>query len=179
MHPPKSEHLKKKPNREVRIPSHLLMSKAFMDLSRTSMVVLMLFLEKRSWHYEKKGKIKGKPIYNNKGHKFPYSEASEYGIGKCQFRRSIKELIEHGFLTIEKQGGQFLGHRECSVYSIIDDWMLYGTIRFSPRPVPRAPCFSRGFRDYNEERKKAKAEKIRQSIPTTDHSLPMATEATA
>lgn len=169
MHAPKTEILSKKANREVRIPSHMIMSPAFLKLTRTSMVVLLLFLEKRSWHFEKTGKRKGRPIYHNKGHKFTYSEAAQYGIGKAQFRRAIRQLIELGFIEIAKQGGQFMGTRKCSEYDITDNWMLYGTALFKPRPVRKAPCFSRGFSEYNERRKLAKAEKSREPIPTTGY----------
>jgi hypothetical protein len=143
-------------NRDLRMPQEMLRSTAFLSLTQTSMVVLMLFLSRREWRYEGKGRKKIQ-IFHNTELKFPYSEAKEYGIGEKQFRRCITRLIEHGFLEVVHQGGQLHGHRECSVYDLIDDWKLYGTPQFTPRRVPKGVCPSDSLARYNRAKAARKA----------------------
>lgn len=179
LHAPDNSLLKKKgwySERELHMSAKMLRSEAFTSLTHTSKYVLMLFLQRRTWKKREKGKRKGAPIYNNRGLRFPYGEAAAYGIGKSQFRRAIGELFAHGFLVVAKQGGQFLGVRECSEYDLIDDWELYGLKGFKPRTKPRAPCFSSGFKSYNEKRKK-KADDIREPLTGTEQSHSMAIES--
>ena len=137
--------------RDLRMPQEMLRSEAFISLTHTAKYILMLFLSRRGWHTDKQGRKK-KPVYHNTGLKLPYSEAAAYGINAKQFRRCIKELIEHGFLEIAKQGGQLRGHKECSEYDLIDDWKHYGTSAFAPRTAPKGACFSDSLSKYNQTR---------------------------
>lgn len=141
--------------RDLRMPQQMLRSDAFISLTHTAKYILMLFLSRREWHTEKQGRKK-KPVYHNTGLKLPYSEAATYGINAKQFRRCLKELIEHGFLEIAKQGGQFRGHKECSEYDLIDDWKHYGTSAFTQRTAPKGVCFSDSLARYNQARKAGK-----------------------
>jgi len=133
-------------------------SEAFISLTHISKYVLQLFLSRRAWHSEGKGRKK-KYVYHDTGLKLPYTEAAAYGIGRKQFRRCVIELIEHGFLEIAEQGGQLHGHRSCNVYDLINDWKYYGTPQFTPRTVPKGVCFSDSFAKHNQDRavKKARA----------------------
>ncbi len=142
--------------RDLRMTQEMLRSEAFISLTRISICVLLLFLSRRTWSYERKGRKK-KPVFQTTGLKFPYTEAEAYGIGKRQFRRCITELVEHGFLEIARQGGQFHGHRECNEYTLIDDWKHYGTPQFIPRSTPKGVCFSDSLARYNRARASRKA----------------------
>ena len=122
--------------KEVRISGRMLRSKAFMELSNTAKFVLMLFLLRRTWHTEGKGK-KTKRLYDNRGLLFSYTEASSlWKINRRTFRDSIIQLIEHGFLRVEKHGGTLQGTRVCTIYRLVDDWERYGTPAFVKPEIP-------------------------------------------
>jgi hypothetical protein len=141
--------------RDLRMTQEMFRSEAFISLTHTSKYVLQLFLSRREWHYEGKGRRR-KPVFHNTGLKFLYREAVAYGIDSTQFRRCIKELIEHGFIEIAKQGGQLHGHKECSEYDLVDDWKHYGTSAFAPRTAPMGACFSDSISKYNQTRRATK-----------------------
>lgn len=178
MHAPDEKTLKKNHwynERTLNMPAQMLRSQAFLTLTRTSMIVLMHFMQRRTWDYEGKGRKK-KKHFHNKGLRFPYSEAMAYGIGKKSFSRALAELVEHGFLAVVKEGGQLGGHRTCSEYDLIDDWKIYGSKDFRERKKPKGVCTSDGFSKYNDERKEKSEARSRVASMTTDHLSYMTTE---
>jgi hypothetical protein len=139
--------------KEVRISGKMLRSKAFIDLSNTSKIVLMLFMQRRTWSMSGKGK-NAKRVYQNRGLLFSYREASDlWNINQRTFRDCIEQLIGHGFLRIEKQGGTFQGKRVSTVYMLVDDWMHYGTSLFMAPEVTHLIATSSSLRRFNTERK--------------------------
>jgi len=138
--------------RKAVLEHDMLYSKAFTSLSKTSIYVLIRFLQKRTWESTDKKKNK---TYHDKGLVFTHGEAELLGICEASFRRSIKELFQKGFISIAHQGGQFGNGRDYSRYDLIEDWKQYGTKDFKSRKKERVVCYSTGFKAYNERRKKA------------------------
>jgi predicted transcriptional regulator len=137
--------------RKTVLEHDMFYSMAFTSLSKTSMYVLLRFLQKRTWYSKDKKKNR---TYQDKGLVFTHGEAELLGISEASFRRSIKELIEKGFVSIAHQGGQFGNGRDYSRYDLIEDWRQYGTKEFKPREKARVVSFSSGFKAYNDKRKK-------------------------
>ncbi len=141
--------------KEVRIPGRMLRSKAFIELSNTAKFVLMLFLFRRTWSHDGKGK-NTRRIYNNRGLKFSYTEAEQvWGIIPRTFRDCIIQLIEHGFLEVENPGksGTLQGTRVCTIYRIIADWERYGTPEFVKPIIPQSIPWNDCLKKVNAARK--------------------------
>jgi len=139
--------------KEVRIPGRMMRSKAYIDLSNTAKFVLMLFMHRRTWYKEGKGK-KTKRIYENRNLMFTYREARElWGINGRTFRDCIEQLISHGFIRVQEQGGTLQGERVSSLYMLVDDWQYYGTSRFIKPEIPKTLCFNDNLKRINEARK--------------------------
>ncbi len=141
-------------NRLVVIQPEMFQSPAFHDLSKSAIIVLMRFLQKRTWD-EGKGRKKKKlknVTYRNEDLVFIGREAEWLGIKDSSFRRAIKELVEHGFITVVHQGGAYGPKKDYSRYRLIDTWRLWGTNSF---PFPKKqPCHYTGsFDKHNQERK--------------------------
>jgi hypothetical protein len=139
--------------KEVRIPGRMLRSKAFMELSKTAKFVLMLFMQRRTWYKEGKGK-NTKRIYNNHGILFTYNEASYlWGINRRTFSDSIVQLIAHGFLKVEEHGGTLQGERVPTVYMLVDDWQHYGTPLFVKPEIPAKISYNDSLKRFNASKK--------------------------
>ncbi len=136
--------------RDVMVPHDYIYSDAFRSLTKTSTDVLIRFLQKRTWDKGKRGK---KAKYHTDPLPFTYREARALGISESQFSRSIRELIEKGFLKVEHQGGQFGEGRDWSRYILIDDWKQYGTNDFVPRNKEKVVPFSAGLQKHNAKLK--------------------------
>lgn len=140
--------------KEVRIPGRMLRSRAFIDLSNTSKFVFILFMHRRTWYISGKGK-NTKRIYYTRGLMFSYREAEElWSINRRTFRDSIEQLIAHGFIRIEKQGGTLQGKRVPTIYMLVDDWQHFGTPRFLEPDIPTPICHNDNLKRFNEARKK-------------------------
>ena len=113
--------------RNVYIGWELLGSEAFRVLNKSSIRVLLRFLQKRTWSRIGKGK-KAKTVYNNDKVAFTYAEASALGIKTNAFYEAIKRLVEVGFIDIEHQGGAY--GKDYSRYSFSERWRNYGTSSF-------------------------------------------------
>ena len=83
----------------------MLKHTAYMKLTNASRVTYLL-LKLQVKHYEQ-AEVK-----------FPVSHAEEY-MEKHTFLRSIKQLIEFGFISKTSQGGLY---RRTNIYKFIDDW---------------------------------------------------------
>jgi len=128
-------------------------SRAYIELSDTSKFILGLFMQRRTWYTDGKGR-NAKRVYQNKGLMFSYREAEGlWKINRRTFRDSIEQLISHGFLRIEKPGGTLQGNRIPTIYMLVDDWMHYGTDLFIKPDVPRHAATSDSLKKFNEERK--------------------------
>lgn len=112
----------------------MLESEALHGLSGKAMWVVLRFLQKRTWIIPK-GRRGGKPIYDNGGLSFPYSEAEAYGISTAQFYRILKTLVERGFLDPEHRGGAY--GRDYSTYRFSERWRFFGHERFEHMALNR------------------------------------------
>jgi len=144
-------------NRLVVIQPDMFQSRAFRDLSKTALHVLMRFLQKQTWpegNGRKKKKLKN-VVYRNEDLVFIGREAKWLGIKDSSFRRAIKELVEHGFITIVHQGGAYGPQNDYSRYRLVDTWKLWNTTSFT-HPKKQPCAYTGSFDKHNQERKKAK-----------------------
>jgi len=109
--------------RDIYLSWEYMDSEAFRRLSGKAKIVVLRFLQKRSW----KGKGK-KTTYCNTNLAFTYEEAEELGIKRSRFCDIIKELVEFGFIDIEHQGNGL--SKDYSIYAVSDRWKYYGTPNF-------------------------------------------------
>ena len=125
----------------------LYYSEAFQSLrTKTSVMVLLRVLQKTGWDSKDK-------TYRDKTISFSHAEALALGISRSAFMRSIRELVEKGFIVVEYQGGQVGNGRDYSRYRYCEDWRLFGTALFKPRT--KTPCVYTGaFDKYNQKRSK-------------------------
>ena len=121
--------------RDIYVKWELLESEAFKKLNKSSIRVLLRFLQKRTWSRIGKGK-KAKTVYNNDKVAFTYAEASALGIKTNAFYEAIKRLVEVGFIDIEHQGGAY--GKDYSRYSLSNRWTSYGTTLFTKREKKRS-----------------------------------------
>lgn len=137
---------------DARLPGRMIRSQAFIELTNTAKLVLILFLHRRKWHIEGKGR-KRRTVYNNRGLMFSYTEAEElWGINRRTFRDCIVQLIKHGFLQVEKQGGTLQGNRVISLYMMVPYWENYGTLQFIEPTMPMIPN-NDSLKRFNESRR--------------------------
>jgi len=101
--------------RKAWVEPEMMESEVFRNLSGTAMWVLLRFLQKQSWSHMKRGGRNIK-IYENSGLTFTYTEAAHFNISGSTFHRTIKALVERGFLDVEHRGGTF-GHGEIKDYT--------------------------------------------------------------
>ena len=108
----------------------LLISKAYSELSGSSIRILNYFYMKRRLKKVKNrvGKDDGWAITNNGEIIFTRKEAAGKGFSESTFKRSVDELIKVGLIDIDHQGTGLAG--DCNRYSISDRWKLYGTDSF-------------------------------------------------
>lgn len=121
--------------RNIYVEWELLESEAFRKLNKSSIRVLLRFLQKRTWSKTGKGK-RAKIEYNNSKLVFTYAEASALGIKTNAFYEAIKRLVEVGFIDIEHQGGAY--GRDYSRYSISNRWISYDTSLFIEKKKERS-----------------------------------------
>jgi len=135
--PKKYSPIKDKSEKLIRIEKELIKSKAWMELTATACKVYLIFLGKRqgNW-FEKNGRKKEWVFTNLNKIEFTYIEAEkEYKLGKSTFHRTVKQLLEVGFLDIIKSGGQ-LWHQK-ALYGISDRWKKFGKDEFIPYARPK------------------------------------------
>ncbi len=155
--------------KDIRIPGRMYRSRAYIELSDTSKFILGLFMQRRTWYTDGKGK-NTKRIYQNRGLLFSYREAEElWKINRRTFRDSIVQLIRHGFLRIENTGksGTLQGTRVPTIYMLVDDWMHYGTDLFIKPDVPRQAATSDSIKRFNEERKSKLSSELHLTRPVS------------
>ena len=128
---------------DIWIDKNLLRSEAFRSLRKWSMLVYFDFLKKRQMHEIGKPGRKEWIIKNNGEIVYTYREAELKGISRTQFRNTIDELMEKGFLDINQHGS---GGRkkDYTTYFIDDRWQYYGTEKFRPPKNPRVKDSRKG-----------------------------------
>lgn len=133
---------------KIYITKELLESKAYRSLSRCSMLIYQDFLAKREMIPTKRNRKKVWVINNNGEIIYPYSEAVKNGFTRRQFRNTIDELQQKGFIDITHlgKGGRrpAKGTGDCTKYLIDDRWRDYGTDDFRPPRNPREKDLRRG-----------------------------------
>lgn len=111
--------------REARMTGAMLQSPALRKLSGTGLFILLRFLQKREWIYNKRRR---RVEYLDIEIPFTYEEAVCLGISLSSFHQNMRRLVELGFIDVVHQGGAY-GH-DYSRYKLSDRWMDYGTDRF-------------------------------------------------
>lgn len=126
-------------------------SKAFLALRNAAAAqVLLIFFRKRRVQ-----KIRGRKgrkefsITNNGELEFTFIEAQEkYHFTRPRFDRAIQDLISTGFITVTEPGGGV--HKERTKFSLIDNWLKYGTPGFEPGERKRSAGPNPGFQKGNQ-----------------------------
>ncbi len=112
------------------IETEMIVSKAFMTMNGTSKTVLMIFLLKRKLKF-KKGQT---PICINPNEIcMTYKELTSvpFNLHPEQVRRSIKTLLERGFMKIVHRGGAY--QKDKNIYGVSEKWRMWEPGRdFSP-----------------------------------------------
>ena len=114
----------------------LLASFAFWQLNGSDIRVLMIFYLKRKISKKKHEKRSDTTIIVNNGQiVFTYKEAvNKYRISKSTFERSLKRLLDLGFIRVNEPCGP---HKPVK-YEIIESWKLFGTDDFKINPKPKS-----------------------------------------
>lgn len=60
-----------------------------------------------------------------------YPELYSYVLSDKSITRGFDDIIEKGFIKVNELGGR--GKGDYNKYSVIDDWVDYGTEKFEPR----------------------------------------------
>jgi DNA-binding GntR family transcriptional regulator len=116
----------------------MIESKAFRSLPGNAMWVMLRFTQKQTWNETKIGGRRQR-VYENSGLTFTYTEAEYFDISASTFLRSIRVLVERGFIDAEHRGGTF-GHGEIKDYSrykLSNRWKAWGTDDFEKREFKR------------------------------------------
>lgn len=149
----------------------LVRSEAFRSLSRWALKVYLHFLTKRAFAKSKvkPGRKVKKVIVNNGEIIFSYSEAEKIGIGRREFRNSIDELIDRGFLDITHQGAGGRA-KDFTLYHLGERWREWGQSDFVPTRKPRVKDTrqGRGWALVNTMKKKKPVTKLtpKKAVPS-------------
>lgn len=139
----------------IAIDNTMFSSAAFLSLSKSSILVLLRFLQKRHV-IKKKGKRRGAPEYNVQNIPFSYPEAkASLGLSTAGFYRSLCQLFELGFLEFYHQGGEY--KKDTSTFNLVNGWIFYRGKDSPPQgKKPRRQYPEQGIK-ANLERKNGKA----------------------
>lgn len=100
----------------------------------------------------KPGRKSGWIILNDGEIEYTYSEAEGKGISRPAFKRSLKELVEKGFIDISRSGmGGPKGDK--SKYAISERWRDWGTDKFKEATMEKDTRKGRGFSAYWRKKK--------------------------
>ena len=142
--------------RYVMLPPELMECQIYQTLTGKQMWVLNRFYQKVKWKERKRrmARLRLSDIRNNGKIFFTYSEAAENGILASTFSRSIKKLVELGFIDIAEPGNSLV--QTPSKYSISDRWKKWGTSDFEAVKKERALPVGLGFQPGNQHNPKTK-----------------------
>jgi len=151
----KNKHLELK--RHVNLTYELMYSDAYRTLTASSIHILHRFMQKRTWT-DRRGRKKDWDYndYKNGGLRFPYSEAKIMGIPGSTFDRSLEQLCNLGFITVEHQGGTLGDKQDYTQFMYIENWKEYGKPGFEPGVRPKTIRYSSGFDEFNKTRNEKK-----------------------
>ena len=156
----------KKNRKPIYVDRDILRSEAYRTLKKTKSVpVLFDFYARRQMEHIGRGGKKKWICTNNGEIEFPYSEAEQLGYSRKQFSESKKELVEHGFIDVNNEGGIYDG--DTAKYSISDRWEKFGTPEFIFKTIPKDTRQDRGWTAYWKNRRKKKMNIKSQEIKTT------------
>jgi hypothetical protein len=119
--------------RKAWVEPEMMESGAFRSLAGTAMWILLRFQQKQTWSRMKSGG-RNINIYENSGLTFTYSEAEHFDISNAQFYRSIKKLVERGFLDVEHRGGSMGIGVDYTRFKLSNRWRQWGTDTKKPGP---------------------------------------------
>jgi len=114
------------------IERDLIRSPAYLSLTGRAPQVLTVFLSKAVFQHVNLPGHRGKQWrqINNGEIKFTYSEAADLGVPQGVFRRAIDQLVEHGFIDIDRPGGGM--HGSATLYALSTRWRAWGKPDFTP-----------------------------------------------
>ena len=119
-------------NKQIFFEGALIKFLASIRLTKTAVIVLLLFLQRRQ--LKKMGRD-GKEkwvIVNNGEIVFPYCDAKKkYGIPAFTFSRAIDKLMQFGLIDINHLGGRMA--KDMTTYYISDRWRDYKTSAFKEK----------------------------------------------
>ena len=120
------------------LPKDLILSKAFIELTKHGKTILLMIHLKKIMPGNNRSRqsLPKDTIINNGEIELSYPELYSYGLSDKSITRAFDDVVEKGFVRVEKTGGLGKGHY--SKYRIIDDWQKYGTGDFEPRKRERS-----------------------------------------
>jgi hypothetical protein len=122
----------------------ILRSEAYLTLKKTkSIPIYFHFRTRMKMEHTGKGKQKKWVCTNNGKIVFPYSDAKKLGCSTKQFFDAKKELIEHGFIDVNNDGGIYDG--DASTYIISERWRKFGANDFEFKTLLKDKREGRGF----------------------------------
>jgi len=132
------------------IEQRMIRSKVWLSLSKTALLVYLLFrckcqIAKKCRRSTKRSEGLMERILNNGEIVFTYAEAKRlYGITAPRFVRALDELITKGFINIAATG---MGvHKMTSLYAISERWQFFGTSDFQTAKRPKTLIANSGFK---------------------------------
>jgi len=138
---------------DLYLPRDLLNSEGFKSLSKIATTVYLGFRMNCQVTRTKtpSGRKKEWVITNNGKIEYTYKKAEANGITRPRFQRAIDELVEKGFIDIERQGsGGIKGY--ASLYAISDRWKKWGTQDFEHKSRVKDDRKGRGWQRYWENK---------------------------
>ena len=154
---------------KIYITKEMLNSRAFRDLSKIALIVLMDFFSKRNMQRcggkrsnGRRNSSKRWVCVNNGEIQYPYSEAEEKKISRTRFRNAIDELQRKGFIDITHvgKGGRkpTNGTGDSTLYALDDRWHEYDPEESKSTTPPKMPRqkdsrMDRGFQRYWAKKK--------------------------
>ena len=112
----------------------LYQSKAFLDLHKNAMIMLIALMDARKREYpsqakDKKGRKRKPEFINLDRLEMPYTTLKKkYGMNQAGIVRSVDKLLANGFIEIKQYGG--LGKHDVTKYALVEDYLEWepGTV---------------------------------------------------
>lgn len=132
------EYLERSRKWMIRIDFELLHSDAYRRLKYgPALKVLNWFFEKVKFKVDrnKRGRKRYQTI-NDGELSFTYREAHIRGLTDQQFRRSLEELVQLGFIDVKKAGSGLRG--DYTIFLLSQRWKEFGTPNFEKKEFPES-----------------------------------------
>ena len=112
----------------------LTQSEVWRGLSGDAVKVFIEFRNKHIFITDRKTKKIKSDNWNDLS--FTYREAETLlKFNRNRFKRAINELIEKGFIRIERQSGGL--EKKCNIYSLSAEWKNFGKANFNPQEIKK------------------------------------------